>query len=193
MQTLVLSSTSPNRQMLLKRLGLAFITTAPKNVDETPLAFESVADLVKRLAIAKAMSVAEDYSDALIIGSDLAAFLDGKVIGKPGNHHNAVQQLRAASGKRVDFFTGLCLYNTRTQSSQISVETFVVQFRHLTDAMIENYLQREQPYQSAGSFHIEGLGIALFSHLQGDDFNTLIGLPLIRLVAMLQTQGIELI
>lgn len=193
MQTLVLSSTSPNRQMLLKRLGLAFTTTAPKDIDETPLAFEAVEDLVKRLAKAKAMSVALDFPDALIIGSDLAAILDGKIIGKPGNHHNAVQQLRAASGKRVEFFTGLCLYNTRTKNCQISVETFAVTFRHLTDAMIENYLQHEQPYQSAGSFQIEGLGIALFLSLQGDDINTLIGLPLIRLVSMLAEQGINVI
>lgn len=185
---LVLASTSPYRKMLLEKLRLSFETAAPK-VDESVSAEESPEQLVARLAEAKAKALANDYPNALIIGSDQVAVVDGKIIGKPGNHANAVAQLKRASGKRVIFLTGLCLYNTLSQRSQVEVVPFSVIFRQLTDVQIEHYLQREQPYNCAGSFKSEGLGIALFERLEGDDPNTLIGLPLIRLIRMLESEG----
>lgn len=187
-EKLVLASTSPYRKTLLEKLQLAFDTAAP-DADETPLSDESPEQLVARLAEAKARSLAEQFPNALIIGSDQVAVMDGKIVGKPGNHANAVAQLKRAAGKRVVFLTGLCLYNTLSQRTQIEVVPFSVIFRPLTDSQIENYLQREQPYNCAGSFKAEGLGIALFERLEGDDPNTLIGLPLIRLIHMLESEG----
>ena len=114
--------------------------------------------------------------------------MDGRVVGKPGNHDAAVAQLKRASGKRVSFLTGLCLYNTQTDTAQVDVIPFNVLFRQLSAQQIEHYLEKEQPYQCAGSFKSEGLGIALFEKLEGDDPNTLMGLPLIRLVQMLEKE-----
>jgi septum formation protein len=185
---LVLASTSPYRKALLEKLQLSFEVAAP-TTDESPLPDESPEQLVARLAEAKAKAIAARYSSALIIGSDQVAVMDGKIMGKPGSHANAVMQLSRASGKRVIFLTGLCLYNTLTQLAQVEVVPFSVIFRQLTSAQIEHYLQREQPYNCAGSFKSEGLGIALFERLEGDDPNTLIGLPLIRLTRMLENEG----
>jgi len=186
--TLVLASTSPYRKVLLEKLQLQFDTISP-DIDESSLPGESPEQLVARLAEAKAKANADQYKQALIIGSDQVAVVDGKIVGKPGNHANAVAQLKRASGKRVIFLTGLCVYNTLSQRSQVEVVPFSVIFRQLTDAQIENYLTREQPYNCAGSFKSEGLGIALFERLEGDDPNTLIGLPLIRLIRMLESEG----
>ena len=186
--TLVLASTSPFRKTILEKLAIPFETVAP-DVDESPLANESAEQLVARLAELKAKAVAKKYPDALIIGSDQVAVVDGQIIGKPGTHEKAVAQLKRATGKRVTFLTGLCLYNARTQRAQIDVIPFYVIFRQLKDAQIENYLQKEQPYNCAGSFKSEGLGIALFERLEGDDPNTLMGLPLIRLIKMLESEG----
>lgn len=192
MRRLVLASTSPYRKALLHRLGLPFETASP-TTDETPLAGETSEHLVRRLAEAKARAVAERFPDALIIGSDQVAVLEGVILGKPGNHDTALAQLRAASGKRVSFLTGLCLVNAGTGRAQTEVVTFDVVFRKLSAAQIEAYLRKETPYDCAGSFKSEGLGIALFERLEGDDPNALIGLPLIRLIAMLDAEGIDVL
>ncbi len=190
--TLVLASTSPFRKAILEKLAIPFETVAP-DVDESLLANESPEQLVARLSELKAKAVAKKYSDALIIGSDQVAVVDGQIIGKPGTHEKAVAQLKRATGKRVSFLTGLCLYNTRSQRTQIDVVPYYVIFRQLKDAQIENYLQKEQPYNCAGSFKSEGLGIALFERLEGDDPNTLMGLPLIKLIKMLESEGFPVI
>jgi MAF protein len=189
--TLVLGSTSPFRRELLARLGLPFETAVPQ-VDESRLPEESPEDLTLRLAEAKACAVGATHPHALVIGSDQVACLDDHILGKPGNRENARHQLRNAAGRKVSFYTGLCLLNTASGRKQLVCEPFHVQFRPLSEAQIERYLEREQPYNCAGSFKSEGLGIALFERLEGDDPNALIGLPLIRLVQMLEIEGIEL-
>ncbi|MBL8258999.1 MAG: septum formation inhibitor Maf [Candidatus Competibacteraceae bacterium] len=185
---LVLASTSPFRRELLARLGLPFAARPPE-VDESPLPGEAAPALVARLAELKARSVAAREPDALVIGSDQVAVLDGEIVGKPGDHPRAVAQLRRASGRTVVFHTGLCLLDSASGARQVAVERFGVAFRSLTPEMIERYLLREQPYQCAGSFKSEGLGIALFERLDGDDPTSLIGLPLIRLTRMLEAAG----
>jgi septum formation protein len=190
--TLVLASTSPYRKALLEKLQVKFESAAPA-IDESLLPGESPEQLVARLAEAKAKAIANQFPHALIIGSDQVAVVDGKIVGKPGTHDKAVAQLKRASGKRVIFLTGLCVYNTLSRRTQVDVVPFSVIFRHLTDAQIEHYLQREQPYNCAGSFKSEGLGIALFERLEGDDPNTLIGLPLIRLIRMLESEGFPIL
>lgn len=192
MRTLVLASTSVFRSQLLERLGLPFVTAAP-DIDEARLVDEPAEALVQRLALEKAQAVATRYPDALIIGSDQVATLDEQILGKPGNHARAVEQLTDSSGRVVQFFTGLCLLDAATGQHQLCCEPFSVHFRSLSQDQIEAYLQREQPYKCAGSFKSEGLGIALFSRLEGDDPNSLIGLPLIRLIAMLETYGVQLL
>lgn len=189
---LVLASTSPFRRQLLEKLGLAFETASP-DTDETRLPDEPPEALVVRLAEAKARAVASDYPAALIIGSDQVACLDGQVLGKPGDFDRAFAQLRQASGRAVTFHTGLCLLNSATGQAQYCREPFQVHFRDLSDRQIENYLHRERPFNCAGSFKSEALGIALFERLEGDDPNSLIGLPLIRLIAMLEQEGVAVI
>ncbi|MCK9532057.1 MAG: Maf family nucleotide pyrophosphatase [Gammaproteobacteria bacterium] len=189
---LVLASTSPYRRELLARLGLPFQVAAPE-VDEGALPGESPDALVRRLAEAKARAVAAKHPGALVIGSDQVAVLEGQVLGKPGDHARATAQLRAASGKAVQFLTGLCLFDGRNGTVQVDLVPFGVVFRVLSDAQIEGYLAREQPYNCAGSFKSEGLGIALFERLEGDDPNALIGLPLIRLVDMLAKTGVPVL
>lgn len=189
---LILASTSPFRRELLTRLGLPFATRSPE-VDETRLSGEDAPRLVARLAEWKARRVAEQEPNALVIGSDQAAVLEGEIIGKPGNHQRAVEQLQRVSGCVVAFYTGLCLLDSASGFRQVAVEPFHVAFRTLTGEMIEHYLQREQPYQCAGSFKSEGLGIALFERLEGDDPTGLIGLPLIRLTRMLEAAGIAVL
>lgn len=186
--SLILASTSVYRKAILDKLGIPFTCAAP-NIDETPRAAEAPAAMVQRLALEKAKAVADQHPHALIIGSDQCAVLDGNILGKPGDHATAVQQLHASSGREVIFQTGLCLYDSRDGSYQLDVIPFHVVFRALSSVEIEAYLHKEQPYQCAGSFKSEGLGITLFERLQGDDPNTLIGLPLIRLAAMLRRQG----
>jgi len=192
MQQLILGSSSPFRAELLVKLGLDFIASSP-DIDESALENESAEQLVQRLSEQKARKIAETYSDALIIASDQVAVLDGAVLGKPGNHDNAVEQLTAASGKTVRFLTGLALLNSKTGNLQSLVETFDVSFRTLSDKQIEFYLQQEEPYQCAGSFKSEGFGISLFSKLEGNDPNSLIGLPLIRLISLLEAEGIDVL
>ncbi|MDT8404207.1 nucleoside triphosphate pyrophosphatase [Sulfuriflexus sp.] len=189
---LVLGSTSPFRRELLQKLGLPFETAAP-DIDESRQENESPEQLVARLAEAKARVVARKFPQALIIGSDQVAVNAGEILGKPLTHARAVQQLQNASGKTVRFLTGLCLYNSATDRTQCEVVPFDVVFRKLTLEQIENYLTREQPYQCAGSFKSEALGIALFERLEGEDPNSLIGLPLIRLVRMLENEGVKVL
>jgi MAF protein len=188
----VLGSTSPFRKELLGRLGIEFITSAP-DTDESPLANESPQELVARLSLAKAQAVASIHPQALIIGSDQVAVLNGKILGKPGTHENALAQLRQASAKSVTFYTGLCLLNSATGAKEVDVIPFRVVFRTLTEEQIEHYLQKEQPYNCAGSFKSEGMGIALFERMEGEDPTALIGLPLIRLTTMLARQGLPVL
>ncbi|MET0355399.1 MAG: nucleoside triphosphate pyrophosphatase [Cellvibrio sp.] len=190
MQPILLASSSIYRRDLLSRLGLTFTWASPE-IDESPLTDESPDDLVRRLSLAKARALASSHVDSLIIGSDQVAVLDNQIIGKPHTYERAFAQLRAASGKSVTFKTGLCLLNAITRRSQVQVEEFRVYFRELSNEQIHHYLSYEQPYDCAGSFKSEGLGIALFNKLSGDDPNTLIGLPLIRLVEMLKQEGID--
>ena len=191
MQALVLGSTSPFRKALLDKLGIPFITDTP-NTDETRRPGETPDRLVRRLAEDKARNVASRFPDALVIGSDQVACVGDEILGKPGNRENAIAQLSAASGKAVTFYTGLCLYNAANDQIQVAVEPFVVHFRVLGSAQIERYIDREQPFNCAGSFKSEGFGITLFAALEGRDPNALVGLPLIRLVEMLDRQGVSL-
>jgi len=192
MQALVLASTSIYRKELLGRLGLPFVTVAP-DVDESPLAQEAPQQLVRRLAEWKARAVAAQHPDALIIGSDQVAVVDGRILGKPGDHAHAAAQLRMSAGRRLEFLTGLCLLNVANGHAQVDVVTFGVVFRALTERQIDNYLRHEQPYHCAGSFKSEALGIALCERFEGEDPTALIGLPLIRLVRMLEREGLNVI
>lgn len=191
-QTIILASTSPYRRELLSRLGLSFEVANPQT-DESPLPGEAPEALSLRLSEAKARAVAEQFPDALIIGSDQVATSEGKIFGKPGGHEQAVAQLRQLSGKTVNFFTGLCLFNSKTQQADVRGIPTLVTFRDLSDSEIENYLRREPAYNCAGSAKSEGLGIALLSSMRGDDPNALIGLPLIALCDMLRQQGVSVL
>ncbi|MCP4041134.1 MAG: septum formation inhibitor Maf [Gammaproteobacteria bacterium] len=189
---LILASTSPYRKALLERLRLPFTTARPE-VDEERLSGESPGELVLRLSKAKARAIAGPNAEALVIGSDQVAVCEGKILGKPGNHQRAVEQLSQSSGRRVEFLTGLCLIDGGTDTVQTDIVPFSVLFRHLSAEEIESYLSREQPYNSAGSFKSEGLGIVLFERMEGTDPTALIGLPLIRLIDMLKTAGVEVL
>ncbi len=191
-QLLVLGSTSTYRRELLLRLQIPFVTAVP-NVDETPLPGESGKATCWRLSREKALKVAFQYPEALIIGSDQVALLGDRQLGKPLTHDNAVHQLRAMRGNKVAFYTALSLLNARTGEMQTEVAENHVSFRDLGDNEIESYLRKEQPYHCAGSAKAEGLGIALISRIEGDDPNALVGLPLILLVNMLRNQGIHVI
>ena len=188
---LVLGSTSTYRKKLLEKLDIPFETASP-DIDESPFARELPDLLVQRLALQKARAVANDYPQHLIIGSDQVAVLEGEILGKPGNFETAKKQLAAASGKSVVFYTGLCLLNSETGEHQLETVPFEVAFRRLNEDQINRYLLKEEPYNCAGSFKSEGYGICLFERLRGDDPNTLIGLPLIRLVSMLGNEGIQI-
>jgi len=192
MQTLVLGSTSPFRKTLLEKLNLPFDCAKP-NIDETAHVGESPQALVERLAIEKAQAVADQFPNALIIGSDQVAVCDNDILGKPHTFENGVKQLTKFSDKAVTFYTGLSVYNSATKQSYSLVEPFIVHFNPLSQSEIENYLNAEQPYNCAGSFKSEGLGICLFKKLEGDDPNTLIGLPLIKLVNLLKQHGVDVL
>lgn len=189
---IVLASTSPFRRALLERLGIGFTVAAP-DIDETRKLDEPADALVVRLAETKAKAVAVHHPDALIIGSDQVACNEGIVLGKPGGREQAIDQLSRASGKVVTFYTGLCLLNAEMGRTQIWSEPFRVHFRKLSLEQIAGYVDREQPFNCAGSFKSEGLGIALFERLEGDDPNALIGLPLIRLIRMLDKEGVNVL
>ncbi|MGB4914300.1 MAG: Maf family nucleotide pyrophosphatase [Candidatus Dechloromonas phosphoritropha] len=190
-QTLILASTSPYRRELLDRLGLPFEVASPQT-DESRILGEGPQAMALRLAEAKARAVASAHPDALIIGSDQVATVDGLIYGKPGSHERAAEQLRTLSGKTVNFYTGLCLYNARTGVVEVCGVPTLVTFRDLTEEEIEHYLRREPAYDCAGSARSEGLGIALLSRIAGDDPSALIGLPLIALCTLLRNHGVAL-
>jgi MAF protein len=187
---LFLASTSPFRKELLARLGIAFTTLAP-DVEETRGDGESASNLVRRLAEAKARAIGAAHR-GLIIGSDQVATVGDDILGKPGDLAQARLQLQRLSGRSVIFLTGLCLLNSASGNLQLDVVPFRVYFRSLDSAQIERYLQHDRPYNCAGSFKSEGLGITLFERMEGDDPTALIGLPLIRLTDMLGAAGVPL-
>lgn len=187
MHQIILASSSQYRKKLLDKLGINAIAIAP-NIDETPQDSETPKALVERLAIEKATIIGKN-NKGLIIGSDQVASIEGDILGKPGSINKAIEQLGRCSGKCVTFFTGLCLFNSNSQKIQSSVETFTVFFRELSTEEIRRYIDIDQPLDCAGSFKSEGLGISLFEKMHGDDPNTLVGLPLIRLCQFLRNEG----
>ena len=191
-RTLILGSSSRYRKELLSRLNIPFEVAAPE-VDETPLFKETPRDLALRLALAKARAVASKYPEAVVIGSDQVADLEGEALGKPGNHANAVKQLQRMRGKTVIFQTALSVICLATGFEQTDLATVKVSFRDLTDAEIESYLKAEEPYDCAGSAKSEGLGIALLAAIDNDDPTALVGLPLIRTCHMLSAAGVKLL
>jgi septum formation protein len=187
---LILASTSRYRRELLERLRLPFVAISPE-VDETPLPGERPADLALRLAMAKALAVSALHPDAVVIGSDQVADVDGQAVGKPGNHANATAQLRRMSGRSITFQTAVAVVRASTGFAQSALAPVAVMFRDLSDAQIEHYLALEQPYDCAGSAKCETLGIALLQAIHSDDPTALIGLPLIRTGAMIRDAGLD--
>ena len=190
---IILASSSPYRQTILKKLQIPFTCVAP-NINESAVSGESISAQVERLAKIKALAIATTKTnvDSYVIGSDQLASFNGQLLGKPGDFATAKQQLTMFSGQTVKFYTGLCLvHSAKNQLAQI-VETFDVTFKTLTEDQISTYLRIEQPYDCAGSFKCEGLGIALFESLKGRDPNTLIGLPLIALMDLFNNMSVDL-
>ena len=193
MRQIILASTSPYRRQLFEQLQVPFTAVAPDYKEQLDLNIDPTL-LVRHLALGKAESLVEQYPDALIIGSD-QLFVDAqnRPIGKPGNLEKAFQQLQQMVGRTHTFYTGLALLDSRTGEVSSDVAPFSVTLRPLSDAQIWNYLQRDQPFDCAGSFKIEGLGIALMERMEGEDYNALIGLPLIKLVTLLEQAGVNLL
>ncbi|CAH0990118.1 7-methyl-GTP pyrophosphatase [Sinobacterium norvegicum] len=187
---LILASSSIYRKKQLESLRLDFSCISP-NIDETPKSSETPQQLCQRLALAKAKEIGHKHSDALIIGSDQVAYCGNKQLTKPGGFDKAFEQLSQCAGKPITFYTGIALYNSKINTHQLSCEQYRVDFRPLSNQEITNYLTTEQPYNCAGAFMVEGLGISLFERLEGEDYNSLIGLPLIRLLAFLKNEGIS--
>jgi septum formation protein len=190
--SLILASSSIYRKELLTRLQIPFSCISP-DVDESALDNELPQETALRLAQVKAKKVGSNNPNALIIGCDQVATLDNVQLGKPMNHANATQQLRMMRGREVVFHSALCLYNPTTLNMQAEVVPYFVKFRELSDAQIESYLIKEQPYHCAGSAKSEGLGIAIIEKMTGEDPNSLIGLPLIKLVSMLKNENISVL
>lgn len=191
MLPLLLASSSVYRRDLLARLRLPFICNSP-DIDESHRPNETAVELVKRLSLQKAQALATSHPNHLIIGSDQVAVLNGQIIGKPHTFDKAHQQLSNASGANVTFLTGLTLLNSQTGQHQTDAIPFTVHMRTLSPEQITRYLLAEQPYDCAGSFKAEGLGVSLFQRTEGDDATSLVGLPLIRLVDMLIVEGIAI-
>ena len=188
---LILASSSVFRKSLLDRLQVTFSSDSP-DIDESRLHNESPIKYVLRLSLSKAKTVAARHTDSLIIASDQCSVMGDTVIGKPGNHKTAIKQLQASTGNKVEFLTGLCVLDAISGRYQLDVIPFYVHFRTLTLEEIDRYLRTEQPYNCAGSFKAEGLGISLFKKLEGNDPTALVGLPLIRLSEMLREFGLKL-
>lgn len=186
---IILASGSKYRSMLLQRLGLPFDCHTP-NIDESTLENESPLQQVERLAGAKAAAVCQDHPTAVVIGSDQLAVFDGSAVGKPGDHRRAMRQLRSFSGQAIEFLTAVAVHSNATGFSETHVDHTRVVFRDLVDAEIERYLEREQPFDCAGAFKAEALGISMFRRIESEDPTGLIGLPLIRTSAMLRRAGI---
>jgi septum formation protein len=191
-RSLILASSSRFRKALLERLMIPFEVIAP-SIDETPKDGESPADLVARLSVEKARVVADSRPHSLVIGSDQIAVHQDKIVGKPHDHTHAQAQLRAASGETITLLTGLALIDSDSGRVQVDVVSYTVKFRRLSDAQIDRYLKKERPYQCSGSLRADGLGVALLERFEGTDPNALVGLPLIRLVDMLRTEGWEIL
>lgn len=196
---IILASSSEYRKKLLTKIIPSISCIAP-DIDESIQNYETPQQYVSRLALDKAKTVSNKFHDALIIGSDQCGEMDGKIIHKPKDHNDAAGQLYSASDKVVKFYTGVCLYNSSNNTHQLACEKFEVKFRKLSKQQIEAYLIKDKPYDCAGSFKSEGLGIALFEYMKGNDPNILIGLPLIKLIKMLSnenydvlTQGAEMV
>ncbi len=189
---LILASSSEYRKQLLTPLIPSVKCISPM-IDESILSDETAKDYVSRLALEKAETIAKNHNNALVIGSDQCAELNNCIVTKPNTPENAFQQLKASSGNTVTFYTGLCVINTKTKSTQISCELYEVTFRKLSDEQIKTYLEKDQPYDCAGSFKAEGLGITLFKKMHGDDPSTLIGLPMIKLTTMLLNEGFNVL
>lgn len=185
---LALASSSRYRRELLTRFRVPFVWQSPC-IDETPRPAEIPTDTALRLAEAKAQALQETFADHLIIGSDQVACFADHQLSKPGNHQNAVSQLQRFSGRTVQFFTAVCVYNSRSKASQTALTQTTVRFRQISDDEIEHYLRIEQPYNCTGSFMAEGLGITLFNQISSDDPTAIIGLPLIKLRQLLAEQG----
>lgn len=188
---LVLASTSPYRRQLLERLGIPFTVAAP-NIDESPLPGESAVDLVHRLARSKADAAAQRHPKSLIIGSDQLALCGRDVLGKPGSGERAIAQLKSLSGQRVVFNTAVHVINSDTGSNEGHVDVTTVHFRTLSDDEIKRYVARDKPYDCAGGFKVEMLGVTLFSRIESQDPTGLVGLPLIWLSAALRRHGFTL-
>jgi septum formation protein len=188
---LILASSSRYRADLLKRLGLSFSQASPRT-DETQKVGEQPEQLARRLATEKALTIAGEHPGCLVIGSDQVASLNGEPLGKPGSVERARTQLRRCSGQSVVFYTGLSVAGPATDQLFSLTDTFTVHFRELSNAQISRYIEKELPLDCAGSFKMEGLGISLFEKLEGNDPNTLIGLPLIELVTLLNQRGIAI-
>ena len=188
---ILLASSSPYRQRLLEKLGMPFITASP-NIDETPLTNESVPQMVMRLSLLKAHALRARYPEHYIIASDQAACLDEQPLGKPGHYEAALAQLHTQQGKTVTFYTGLALLPPTSVKALTRLDTTKVIFRHLTKEQLHQYLITEQPYNCAGSFKSEGMGIILFEAIESRDPNALIGLPLIDLVSLFMEAGVTL-
>lgn len=192
MTRILLASTSRYRRELLARLGLEFDVADPR-VDETPRPGETAPELVARLAEAKARSGASGLDAGLVIGADQVAVLDGDILGKPGNAEANRRQLERAAGRRVEFHTGICLLAVSECRARVEVVPFTVEFRALSREQIAAYVERERAFDCAGGFRCEGLGSALFARLEGSDPSALMGLPLLRLTAMLADEGVDVL
>lgn len=189
---IVLASSSSYRKSLLKRLRFNFYTHNP-DIDETAFPGETADELAERLSLAKAKQTAQSFPNALIIGSDQVAVLNGQILGKPGSAERAEQQLQSASGQTLQFITGICLFNSADENYQLDSVPFEVEFRELSNQQIKEYVKLDQPLDCAGSFKWESLGISLFKRMHGNDVTALEGLPLIRLVDMLQQAGVKIL
>ena len=193
MRKIVLASTSPYRRNLLKQLELPFVVASPLYIEEMD---QGVAPelLVKHLSFRKAESLSKHFPDSLIIGSD-QVFVDprSRILGKPAGRQGAIEQLKAMVGQQHTFYTGVTVFDSETGEAASDYSDFSVTLRNLTDEQIESYVDREKPFDCAGAFRVEGLGIALMEKMQGDDYNSLIGLPLIKLTELLGRFGVEVL
>jgi len=192
MRPIILASSSKYRNQLLQKLGLKFTSIAP-NIDESTLSNESPKQFALRLAQEKAQAIQAKAPNHLIIASDQVACCDNKILGKPGSFEDTVKQLKLQSGQTVHFFTAVCVLDSATNKMLSDIDICTVYFRHLTEQQILNYVKIEQPYDCAGGFKSEGLGIALFDKIEGDDPNSLIGLPLIKLITLLNNFDVNIL
>ncbi len=192
MLPIILASSSRYRQQLLAKLKLPFQSFSP-NIDECRIGKEKPDTMAARLAESKAIATAEKFKQHLIIASDQAACLDDQILHKPGSRSRAIEQLQHQSGRQVSFYTAVSVYDSSRHTMKSDIDTCVVHFRELSLQQIEHYVDKERPFDCAGSFKSEALGIALLKKIDGDDPNALIGLPLIKLVTLLEQSGMQIL